>query len=897
MKKKKTIRRRVTTLLLGMVLTALLLTGAVSLWSLYSMRTISEENSTMLGQTAAEDAEAALEEMAGGQLLTIAAEKAAYIEEKFNTVIACVNGIAQAAEAIYRNPWDYPDREVPLPQKDSRELAVQLLWSERLADKAAGLSEGSADGNGSELFSELYKLGNLQELLVQYNANNDMISSTYLATASGWMLQADYIAYSKYSGDSELPDFYEADTRQWYQRARLTEMGETVYSDVMEDIHEGRDCIVCARPVYLNGKIVAVAGVGSYLDTVNEAVLNTTIGESGYAFLVNERGRVMVSGAQSGETAADADANTDLRDSGNAALAEAAEDMVFGESGLKKLTLDGREVYLAYASLDGLGWSFVTVMDVEEVIAPARESQQGILALTNEISRRQNEAIKQTIYLFLGIMLAAATVIGVVSILFTGKLTAPIRRLTQDVKRIDGGNLNSPICITTGDEVEELGNAFHAMTVQLQQYIGSLAAATAEKERIRTELSLASRIQADMLPDSGQVLRERQEISLYASMTPAKEVGGDFYDFFLTDEDHLVVLIADVSGKGVPASLFMVVARTLLQSCIEGGDTLAEAVSEVNDRLCAQNKNGMFVTAWIGVLTLSTGALAYVNAGHNPPLLGNQKEGYTYLKERGGFVLAGMEGMEYSRKELQMREGDILFLYTDGVSEANDEKGSLYGEARLLELLNSRSDTEPEKMAKAVWNDIQDFQGKAEQFDDITMLVLNYRGAGGKKEPQGEEAAGTAEPERRHRNTGAAALSRMAAVQSFVEETFTEYDIPGKVIRMFLIASDEIFSNVCRHSGAGKVTVECSVKAGKAVLAFEDDGVEFNPLKRPNPDVGEPLEKRKVGGLGIYMVRELMDEMAYERMGGKNRLTMVKHKMEGESVHERNKEENAGEGV
>lgn len=853
MRKRRTIRRKITTLLLGMVLTTLLLTGAVSLWSLYSMRTISGENSTRLGQTAAEDAEAALEEMAGGQLLMVAVEKAAYIGEKFSSVIACVNGIAQAAEAIYQNSDNYPDREVPLPVKESRQLAVQLLWSERL--DAAGL-------RSREQLTELFKLGNLQELLVQYNANNDMISSTYLATESGWMLQADYIAYSKFSGESGLPDFYEADTRQWYQRARSAPEGQCVYTDVMEDIHEGRSCIVCARAVYVNGEMVAVAGVGSYLDTVNEAVLNTTIGESGYAFLVSEKGQVMVSGAVTGETAVDAVSHADLRSSENKALAEAAEDMTAGGSSLIRLKLDDREVYLAYAPLEGLGWSFVTVMDVEEVVAPAKKSQQGILALTNAVSRQQSDAIRRTIYLFLGILLAAAVVIGIISILFTGKLTDPIRRLTEEVARIDGGNLDSHICITTGDEVEELGNAFNTMTAQLRKYINSLATATAEKERIRTELSLASRIQADMLPDSGHALRERKEFSLYASMTPAKEVGGDFYDFFLTDEDHLVVLIADVSGKGVPASLFMVVARTLLQSRIAGSDTLAEAVTDVNERLCAGNKNGMFVTAWIGVLTLSTGVLTYVNAGHNPPLVGNREKGYTCLKERGGFVLAGMEGMVYRQKELQLAPGDMIFLYTDGVTEANDEEGSLYGESRLLALANSRTDAEPEQLAGAVWRDIQDFQGKAEQFDDITMLVLRYQGTGEKETD-------------RKRNTGPADLSRLEEVQAFVEKTLAEKESPARSIRRLLISFDEIFSNVCRHSGAREVTVECGMEDGRSFLMIEDDGAAFNPLERPRPNVKEPLESRKAGGLGIYMVRELMDEVIYERTDKKNRLTMT----------------------
>lgn len=864
MKPHHTIRRKITILLLGMVLISLSLTGAVSIWSLYTMRTLSEENSINLGQTAAEDAEAALEKMAGEQLLNIATEKAAYIEEKFNSVIASVNGIAQAAEAIYQNPNAYPNRSVPLPVRGSRELAVQLLRSCSIGEEA-----------DKEQVKELFKLGNLQDLLVQYNANNDMISSTYLATESGWVLQADYIAYSKYSGDFGMPDFYEAEDRQWYQRALLTEMGECVYTDVMKDIHEGGDCIVCARPVYLDGQIVAVAGVGSYLNTVNEAVLDTTIGKSGYAFLVNEKGQVMVSGAKEGETAADAMVNTDLRKSDNIALAEAVDDMVLGGSELYKLTLDGREVYLAYAPLEGLGWSFVTVMDIEEVIGPAKKSQQEILALTEAVSIKLNTAIKRTMYLFLVIVLLAAVFIGTVSILFTKKLTAPIRRLTAEVACIDGGNLDNRIHIATGDEVEELGNAFNGMTAQLQSYIGNLAAVTAEKERIRTELSLASRIQADMLPDSCHALRERREFILYASMKPAKEVGGDFYDFFLTDEDHLAFLIADVSGKGVPASLFMVVAKTLLQSRIEGNDALAVAVSEVNDRLCAGNKNGMFVTAWIGVLTLSTGELNYVNAGHNPPLLGNCEEGYAYLRERGGFVLGGMEDMTYTQKKLRLNPGTILFLYTDGVSEANDETGTLYGEERLQMLLNSHTQTEPKELAKAVWEDIQSFQGKAEQFDDITMLVLRYRGCKEEETPH-KGAADEGVIYEGVKLVGAADMARLDEVQTFVEKVFKEKKVLKKDIRRLLIVSDEIFSNICHYSKALEVTVECLVDNGNAILVIEDDGVEFNPLAVPHPAIEEPLENRKIGGLGIYMVRELMDKVSYERRNGKNRLSVVK---------------------
>lgn len=847
MKRKRSIRFKITRLFLGILLAAMVLTGAVSMWGLYSMRNASAESNDRLGRTAAEDAEEALEHMAGEHLQDIAVEKAAYIGEKFNEVAAYLHGIASAAEEIYENPENYPDRGVALPQAGSTALAAQLMWSQSLEESA------------KEHWAELLKLGNIQDLLVQYNANNDMVSSTYVATRSGWMIQADYIAFGKYTQSEERPDYYEAASRQWYQRALSAGRGEVVYSDVIADIHEGGDCIVCAQPIYYNGDIVAVAGVGSYLDTVKEAVLNTTIGESGYAFLVNDKGQIMVSGAGEGETAASAESNEDLRESSNRELAEAVKDMVSGGSGLRKLTVDGREVYLAYAPLGRLHWSFVTVMDVEEVVKPATRSQQEILSLAEAVAKQQEQSIRRTQLIYLGMMILAVVLISLISILFTKKLTAPIHRLTTEVAGLDGGNLDHQIQIATGDEVEDLGNAFNGMTAQLKNYIGNLATVTAERERIQTELGLAAQIQADMLPDSSKVLTDRIEFSIHAGMTPAKEVGGDFYDFFLTDENHLAFLIADVSGKGVPASLFMVVAKTLLRSHITDTETLADKIMEVNNSLCANNQNDMFVTAWVGVLDLSTGVLTYVNAGHNPPLLRQKEDSYDYLKSHNGFVLAGMENGKYTQSKVRLRPGDTIFLYTDGVVEANNEEGKLFGENRLRQLLSKNARLEPKQLAEEIWKNIKDFQGNAEQFDDVTMLIIHYCGDGYETK------------------TGVPNMAQMGEVNGWIEAKLKENGISQRTITKIGMAVDEIYSNICYYSGAEEVTVGCKVTEKKeAVLYFEDDGIPYNPLKRPDPDVSLAAENRKEGGLGIYLVKKRMDKVEYKYMEGRNCLILTK---------------------
>lgn len=251
---------------------------------------------------------------------------------------------------------------------------------------------------------------------------------------------------------------------------------------------------------------------------------------------------------------------------------------------------------------------------------------------------------------------------------------------------------------------------------------------SADKQQIASELSVATHIQTSMLPRIFPAFPAQKEFDIYAMTNPAKEVGGDFYDFFLVDDDHLAVVVADVSGKGIPAALFMVIAKTLIKDHAQRGTSPDVVFTEVNRLLCEANDEGMFVTAWLGVLELSTGHLSYVNAGHNPPLLRRAGGGYDYLRTRSGFVLAGVEETRYHSCSLELAPGDALFLYTDGVTEATDAEKQLYGEERLAAALNSHKDYAPKELLSAVRDDVEAFVGQAPQFDDITVLSLCYYG-------------------------------------------------------------------------------------------------------------------------------------------------------------------------
>ena len=397
--------------------------------------------------------------------------------------------------------------------------------------------------------------------------------------------------------------------------------------------------------------------------------------------------------------------------------------------------LAGQEVEPIIQQDESFGWMMTAMTPVLH--------EDGTMAgyVMADISMNDVMNTRQTFLIGLLALLAGLTAAFVVGFLLIlrRKVIRPIDLLTQATGAFIQNNeeelaagtaqVNVPQ-IRTGDEVEQLADAFRKMEEDMLAYIRSFMPVTAEKERIGAELNVATQIQADMLPRIFPAFPARTEFDIYATMDPAKEVGGDFYDFFLVDDDHLAVVVADVSGKGVPAALFMVIAKTLIKNHAQNRETPAEVFTHTNAQLCEGNDAGLFVTAWMAVLEISTGKLTYVNAGHNPPLLQRAGGSYEWLKSRPGFVLAGMEGMRYRENEMELNPGDRLFLYTDGVTEATDANKELYGDDRLQAALDRQGNVPVRQVLTGIKESIDAFVGDAEQFDDITMLGLEYRERG-----------------------------------------------------------------------------------------------------------------------------------------------------------------------
>lgn len=356
----------------------------------------------------------------------------------------------------------------------------------------------------------------------------------------------------------------------------------------------------------------------------------------------------------------------------------------------------------------------------------------GLLGANIDVSQVDAEIRESTLPTALWSCLFFAALLTVILVFLRKTIVLKIVNLDQDVmqySRTKNPEVAAKIAQTryAQDEIGSLAVNFSDMILSLENYMTELNAVTAEKQRIGAELDVAKNIQASMLPCIFPAFPGREEFDIYATMEPAKEVGGDFYDFFLVDEDHLAMVIADVSGKGVPAALFMVIAKTLLKNCTQTGLSPHEVLEKVNEQLCENNDAEMFVTVWLGILEISTGKLTCANAGHEYPVLRRGGADFELIKDRHGFVLAGMEGSRYKEYEIILEKGDQLYVYTDGVPEATNAVDELYGADRMVGALNRDAGSTPGETLTRVKQDIDQFVGEAPQFDDITMLAIEIR--------------------------------------------------------------------------------------------------------------------------------------------------------------------------
>ena len=455
-------------------------------------------------------------------------------------------------------------------------------------------------------------------------------------------------------------------------------------------------------------------------------------------------------------------------------------------------------------------------------------------------------------------VLIFATLFVFIYILIKRVIINNLQKINNTLGRITKGDLDVTVDVRSNKEFSSLSDDINSTVSSLKRYIAEAAA------RIDKELEYAKQIQLSALPTN---FPDNETYGIYAQMIAAKEVGGDFYDFYKLSDTTVAFLAADVSGKGIPAAMFMMTAKTIIKDLAESGMAVNDIFTKANEKLCENNESGMFVTAWMGILDLTTGNVQFANAGHNPPLLKRADGTFEYLKTRAGFVLAGMEGVRYRVGELTLNPGDRLFLYTDGVPEATNAENKLYGEDRLLAFMNQNASMEATKLLPALKANIDEFVGEAPQFDDITMLMFDYK----------PKEGGT----QMTNKTFPAKIEVLSDVLGYVEQTLENLECPMKTQMAICVAIEEVFVNVAHYAygdGQGDMELGIGFEKESRTITFRmaDKGVPFDPLQKPDPDITLPAEEREIGGLGIFIAKKTMDSICYAYENGENILTMTK---------------------
>ena len=712
------IRKQVLYLLLSCSIITLFVAEGIALYGMMNIKSNAVDIGIKIGETAAENSSEALKEVSIASLQGLVHERSKQVNYIFNDYIWDVTTLSKEMTTILQNPKNYSSRRTAEPDRaNAGKIAPQLLYVEGV--------------NRKDVAYEVGLTGNLQDFMIRLNDGDESVASTFVVSANGFSITVDKVSDTSVD-ENNVPLKYDYTTRPWYQAA-IHEKKAT-FTDIFVDLGGRGLALACAAPYYnLNGEIAGVVGEGRILENVSQIVNKTKIGETGYGFIINEHGNVIFSPKTEGTLKISYNDNlnyeTSLFDNEDPNLVQAVKHMVAGETGISLINIDGTSYYLAYTPLENTKWSFGAVLEESEVTMSADLNKHLIENSTNQFVEVLNSSIKMMILAML-----AAFVIIIVLVPFAGrsladKFTKPIQLLTDGVREIASGNLDKKLDIQTGNEIEHLAVCFNAMTDELKTYMDNLTKITAEKERIATELDVAKNIQTSMLPNIFPPFPDKREFDIFATMNAAKEGGGDFYDFYLLDENHLVVTIADVSGKGIPAALFMMISKTILKNfsmTMSNPDDFSAVMTLSNNQLCQNNDAMMFVTVFMGMLDIKTGEFTFVNGGHNPPLVYHKAtDSYEYLKVKKNFVLGGMEDIDFIQQSIKLEKGDSLFLYTDGVTEALNSDNELYGEERLINCLNrSDKNLSVEELLAFVRADVNKHVNGAAQSDDITMVTL-----------------------------------------------------------------------------------------------------------------------------------------------------------------------------
>jgi sigma-B regulation protein RsbU (phosphoserine phosphatase) len=696
------VRTKILLVFLGLSVSALIVAGLLASVQLKDVSTYALDRSTDLGNRAMEDSSAALEQSTKTSLLRLARDQASISNVIFERVSDEIDMTAAYAGRVMENPGMVRGRRFYL--QDERP-------PDRFATTVLFLSPGIEQDSPSD---ERDAAGMMDDIFIPVYQNDPNLAALYVGTQSGMSMIYPWTTGLNQSFDPRL--------RGWFTNARKS--GAVTWSEPYVDLLGHGLMVTCSRPVSDPGRNwYWVVGADVTIETINQDIIGTQVGDRGYAMLIDQHGNIITRpGLTAGDMRWDETFVTEnLLESDNDEIVAAAQNMTAGKTGIERVTYDDGDRFIAYAPVESVNWSVAVVMPVDEVIAPAVATRQTIFAASQDTAGHitGQQDLMRTV--FIGTFLILLLAVGVLTIIFSRFLTRPLEELRTASEAVGKGDLDYRVRIATGDEFEELGTAFNKMAADLKEHISTLRRTTAEKERFEKELDIAKGIQQSFLPESAP---ELPGIDLAGFNLPALEVGGDFYDFIPVGDNNWGLVIADVSGKGVPAALFMALSRTLIRATTTRNEDPALSIQEANNLIFHDARTSMFVTLFYAVLNVRDRTLSYVNAGHNPPVLSAGDGGRITLLEAKGIALGVLDSIALESARIQLRSGDIVVLYTDGVTEAANGRKEEYGLERLEERINASRHLTAKEIIAAIVQDVSSFAGTEPQYDDITLMVL-----------------------------------------------------------------------------------------------------------------------------------------------------------------------------
>ncbi len=625
--------------------------------------------------------------------------------------------LKEQVEDVLNNPGDYSTKQLEEPKKENGgKFALQLLYPENYNKNNPGVSQ------------RLGKIANLAPMMAEIVRGNDgRTMDCYVALPDGAAIAMDDKSAGKYDENGNVKS-YDASQRDWFKGA--VEKGDLYFTETIKShFYDGLREVTWGLPVYVDGELAVVLNGAAELGAIDKKLSERNVGETGFTVLISAEGHIVCSPRSEGELARDEDNTKDARLTTNPSLADAVTKAVNQETGFSQVTLDNEPYYVAYSPVDTPGWTLMIFISENELENPTSKLQEDMRVVSDETAESFDKSVKLNAAILIILLFLIVIIFGYLIYMRTKKALKPMDIMTDRIRQMDKEDMVFKMEDTfkTDDEIEVLAEAFSDMSDRLQVYLKEIIEKTAKEERVNAEIDTASIIQLAMLPKITDEISSRKEFDIYADMVPAKYVGGDLYDFFFIDDNHLAIVVGDVSGKGISASLFMVLAKNTLQNqLMQYGTDVVKAVTKTNKLLIRDNAAKMFVTAWVGVLTLDTGMLRFVDAGHDYAAICKKNGEFVIEKDNHSPVLGMVKKAKLKLNELQLRDGDTVYLYTDGIVEARNSDNEMYKAERMLKVLNTNPSLSPKELDEALRKDVGEFTEGTEQFDDMTTLCVRY---------------------------------------------------------------------------------------------------------------------------------------------------------------------------